>query len=135
MKQGLYQEHWSDHKKRPAGGVTTGRGFTISWQNGPLGRGKDRIEPNARQGLKRRLTIKARNPSNKKPATLWFRAIAGKSIQRLKPFSYRNSNGLTASVSENAGRLGTVRKVNGESTWFIPITIDGRATIEVNYQW
>lgn len=30
----------------PTGGVTTGKGFTISWQNGPLGRGTERREPN-----------------------------------------------------------------------------------------
>lgn len=43
--QGFFSEHWSDDGN-PAGGVTTGRGFTISWQNGPLGRGNDRREPN-----------------------------------------------------------------------------------------
>ncbi len=46
MKQGHYEQHWSDAEKRPVGGVSTGRGFTISWQNGPLGRGADRVEPN-----------------------------------------------------------------------------------------
>jgi hypothetical protein len=30
----------------PAGGVSSGRGFTISWQNGPLGQGDERKEPN-----------------------------------------------------------------------------------------
>jgi hypothetical protein len=30
----------------PAGGSTYGVGFAISWQNGPLGRGGDRKEPN-----------------------------------------------------------------------------------------
>lgn len=30
----------------PAGGATSGRGFTIAWQDGPLGSGPDRIEPN-----------------------------------------------------------------------------------------
>ena len=44
-KQGFFGEHWLDNGK-PAGGVSTGRGFTISWQNGPLGRGNDRREPN-----------------------------------------------------------------------------------------
>lgn len=28
------------------GGATFGPGFAISWQNGPLGRGEDRLEPN-----------------------------------------------------------------------------------------
>lgn len=41
-------EHWTDSEGRPAGGVTQGVGFTISWQNGPLGRVSDpeRKEPN-----------------------------------------------------------------------------------------
>ena len=45
-KHGFFSEHWSDDQGRPAGGVTSGRGFAISWQNGPLGRGADRREPN-----------------------------------------------------------------------------------------
>ena len=46
MKQGHFEEHWNDDDDRPAGGVSSGRGFAISWQNGPLGRGNDRREPN-----------------------------------------------------------------------------------------
>ena len=46
MKQGIFQEHWSDDQGRPAGGVSSGRGLAISWQNGPLGRGDERREPN-----------------------------------------------------------------------------------------
>ena len=42
----IRQEHWTDDQGRPAGGVTEGTGFTISWQNGPLGRGAERREPN-----------------------------------------------------------------------------------------
>jgi len=45
MKQGHFEEHWTDNDA-PAGGVSTGRGFTSSWQNGPLGRGTSRREPN-----------------------------------------------------------------------------------------
>lgn len=45
MKNGYFQEHWSD-ESNPAGGTSSGRGFTISWQNGPLGRGNERKEPN-----------------------------------------------------------------------------------------
>lgn len=30
----------------PAGGMATGRGIMIDWQNGPLGRDAERIEPN-----------------------------------------------------------------------------------------
>lgn len=46
MKQGFFSEHWLDENENPAGGVTSGRGFTISWQNGPLGRDNWRKEPN-----------------------------------------------------------------------------------------
>ena len=30
----------------PTGGYVSGTGISITWQNGPLGRGVDRIEPN-----------------------------------------------------------------------------------------
>lgn len=46
MKNGFFSEHWVDAQGRPAGGVSTGTGFTISWQNGPLGRGAERKMPN-----------------------------------------------------------------------------------------
>lgn len=46
MKNGFFKEHWLDENGDPAGGTTSGRGFTVSWQNGPLGRGEGRKEPN-----------------------------------------------------------------------------------------
>jgi len=46
MKQGYKAEHWEDALGNPAGGCSFGTGFTISWQNGPLGRDEDRKEPN-----------------------------------------------------------------------------------------
>jgi len=45
-EQRIKSEHWTDDDGNPTGGITEGRGFTISWQNGPLGRGNDRREPN-----------------------------------------------------------------------------------------
>lgn len=42
----INSEHWDDANGAPSGGATYGRGFAISWQNGPLGRGDDRKEPN-----------------------------------------------------------------------------------------
>lgn len=45
-EQGFFSEHWIDSNGNPAGGCTSGHGFTISWQNGPLGRGDDRRKPN-----------------------------------------------------------------------------------------
>ena len=46
MKRGFFDEHWHDENGNPTGGVTSGRGFAISWQHGSLGRGNDRKEPN-----------------------------------------------------------------------------------------
>jgi hypothetical protein len=42
----FFSEHWIDTLENPAGGVSSGLGFTISWQAGPLGRGEERRVPN-----------------------------------------------------------------------------------------
>lgn len=41
VRQDFYDALWHDADEKPAGGVSSGRGFTISWQNGPVDR-----EPN-----------------------------------------------------------------------------------------
>ena len=46
MKMGFKEDHWNDEGVNPAGGTTYGVGFAIGWQNGPLGRGEERKEPN-----------------------------------------------------------------------------------------
>ena len=46
MKQKLIQQHFTDAEGNPTGGTTSGTGISISWQNGQLGRGVDRKEPN-----------------------------------------------------------------------------------------
>jgi hypothetical protein len=46
MHQQVEGIHHDDVQGNPAGGTTTGRGIEITWQDGPLGRGDDRIEPN-----------------------------------------------------------------------------------------
>lgn len=46
MQQEFERKNYSDENDNPTGGYTTGTGFSITWQNGPLGRGKDRKEPN-----------------------------------------------------------------------------------------
>jgi hypothetical protein len=46
MLSKVFEDQWTDANGNPAGGISEGRGFTISWQNGPLGRGADRKEPN-----------------------------------------------------------------------------------------
>ena len=47
-KQGFFEEHWVDESGNPAGGVSSGKGVTVSWQNGPLGRvgSEERRDPN-----------------------------------------------------------------------------------------
>lgn len=44
MNQRIDGNHEIDNNDNPAGGVTTGVGINIRWQNGPLGRGKPREE-------------------------------------------------------------------------------------------
>jgi len=46
MQSGFESSHFDDADGNPAGGATYGRGFAIAWQNGPLGRGTERQEPN-----------------------------------------------------------------------------------------
>lgn len=46
MQSPTFTEHWNDAEGRPRGGTSWGHGFAISWQNGPLGRGADRKDPN-----------------------------------------------------------------------------------------
>ena len=46
MRECITSNQWKDADGNPSGGCTFGPGFTISWQNGPLGRGENRVEPN-----------------------------------------------------------------------------------------
>lgn len=46
MKQKIEEQHENDAEGNPAGGYTSGVGISIHWQNGPLGRGADRKDPN-----------------------------------------------------------------------------------------
>lgn len=46
MQQEIVERHGLDAEGNPAGGTTTGIGIQITWQNGPLGRGAERQEPN-----------------------------------------------------------------------------------------
>lgn len=46
MKQKIVEDHRTDEQGNPTGGTSTGVGFDIVWQDGPLGRGEDRKEPN-----------------------------------------------------------------------------------------
>jgi len=46
MKQEFFSQHWVDGNGNPAGGVSSGLGFAVSWQNGPLAEGATRKEPN-----------------------------------------------------------------------------------------
>ena len=46
MRVGFEATNDNDADGNPAGGRVHGIGIDICWQNGPLGRGKDRVEPN-----------------------------------------------------------------------------------------
>lgn len=44
--QKILAENYLDDQGRPAGGHVHGVGLSIEWQNGPLGRDAERLEPN-----------------------------------------------------------------------------------------
>ena len=46
MTQNFKATNHLDDNGNPAGGSVNAVGFMINWQNGPLGRGEDRKEPN-----------------------------------------------------------------------------------------
>jgi hypothetical protein len=46
MRQQIKAVNELDSRGNPAGGTVDAVGLQITWQNGPLGRGADRIEPN-----------------------------------------------------------------------------------------
>ena len=46
MRQKLVEKHDVDADGNPTGGITHSVGIDIRWQEGPLGRGADRKEPN-----------------------------------------------------------------------------------------
>jgi hypothetical protein len=46
MRQPIHEHHYADEDGNPSGGQTSGMGLGISWQDGPLGRGPERKEPN-----------------------------------------------------------------------------------------
>lgn len=46
MKQPYTYNNFTDKDGNPAGGVVEATGIQIKWQDGPLGRGNDRVEPN-----------------------------------------------------------------------------------------
>jgi hypothetical protein len=46
MLTGFESGNFLDADGNPAGGFVSSTGLQIEWQNGPLGRGEDRLEPN-----------------------------------------------------------------------------------------
>lgn len=45
----ITENHTRDSDGNVTGGTTSGVGISITWQNGPLGRGAERVEPNGAQ--------------------------------------------------------------------------------------
>lgn len=46
MQQDFSASNQLDADGKPAGGFVSGKGLSITWQDGPLGRGAERLEPN-----------------------------------------------------------------------------------------
>jgi|SRR3990167_761912 len=45
MSGQVFTNNFTDNNGDPLGGVTYGPGFAIAWQHGPLGQGKQRLNP------------------------------------------------------------------------------------------
>lgn len=95
----------------------------------------DRIEPNDKNGLKRRLLVKPRQKDEEDGRMLWFRSHVGEQLHRTKPNSYTDRVGLTVFLPENAARRGKLRKTGKQTEWIVPVEFDLEATIVVEYQW
>lgn len=46
MQQAITNDFKTDSKSNPTGGTSKSTGIDISWQDGPLGQGADRLDPN-----------------------------------------------------------------------------------------
>ena len=91
---------------------------------------QDRIAPDKEGGLTRRLSISADEKfANKK---LWLRANAGKKLRQENDSATTNEAGLSVVVSDRAGQI---RTTEGISEWLLPVEVDNKATIEVQYRW
>ncbi|MBI3467398.1 MAG: cytochrome oxidase, partial [Planctomycetes bacterium] len=95
----------------------------------------DRIEPDERRGLKRRLLITNLDSGDRDGADLSFRAIVGKKPQRTQPGSFAAEDGLTATVKGPDGDGGALREIENTFEWIIPIVVDKEETIDVEYRW
>jgi hypothetical protein len=46
QQQPIESSHYTDDNGHPTGGFAIAKGLSITWQDGSLGRGDDRVEPN-----------------------------------------------------------------------------------------
>lgn len=95
----------------------------------------DRIEPDERRGLKRRLLVSNVDPGSRNGAQLFFRAIVGNKLSRQQGDSYTVDDCLSVTVKRPAGDRGTLREHEKTFEWIIPVHVDREESIEVEYQW
>jgi mono/diheme cytochrome c family protein len=98
---------------------------------------EDRIEPNGRGGLKRRLLAHRREQdaetADDKNASLWFRAHAAKKLKQHGPLSRTSTDGLTVSVPKDAAAGSVLREADGVAEWLVPLVAGQK--MDVEYQW
>jgi mono/diheme cytochrome c family protein len=93
---------------------------------------EDRIEPNGKAGLKRKLTVTRRDGGE---GSLWFRVQTGKTLEQ-DGASYAGDRGITASVAPSAGRRAKLREFADGADCIVPVVFNGdAAVIEVEYRW
>lgn len=107
---------------------------TLLYSVGPL-KVEDRIEPISGQGLKRTLTITALATTKPGLPTAWIRGLTGKSLASPKAEVYTNQSGLSVRVRARRSHPEKLVTRGGVTEWRIPIVINRRAVVEIEYRW
>jgi cytochrome c2 len=95
---------------------------------------EDRIKPDTKKTLIRRLTIIDRMPQQPS-ATLWFRGHFGKTLKYNGPFAYTNDAGVSMTLLTRLKHAGELEAREDRTHWIVPVKVERKETIEVRYRW
>ncbi|WP_186775163.1 c-type cytochrome [Allorhodopirellula solitaria] len=109
-------------------------GFEVSDQIRPAGSNRA-IDPEAKPGLQRRLTIAPSQAREKAQAeVVWFRALSGRGLQRVDDHTMRNEAGVMVSLPPSLASDAYVYEGDGMVEWRVPAR-EFPFQIEVDYSW
>lgn len=95
---------------------------------------EERIKPVAENNLIRQLTITDRTPGQPS-ASLWFRGHSGKSLKNVGLHSYTNDVGVSMTVTKGLKNGGELNAGEDGTHWIVPVIVEPKQTIEVDYRW